>query len=71
MGKNERTTRISIVLPDDMLEVIRAAAERERRPYSSLIREALENRFRVQDTVRLGGGRREYEDPNGNMVVLP
>ena len=68
--KRSDTTRISIVIPLTMHKALQAAARREKRTYSSIMREALADYLGIPDTVILGGpyARREdkpTEDPQG------
>ena len=54
--KREPTTRINVVLPSAMVHVLRAMSKQQRRGYSSIIREILEDELGVKDTVANGGG---------------
>lgn len=65
----KETTRITIVLPKSQLAALKKQAQREKRPYSSIIREALESYLGVADTVQLGGFRDE-EDNQGEAVAV-
>jgi len=61
-----KTTRISMVLPKNQLAALKRQAEREKRPYSNIIREALETYLGVPDTVQLGGVR-EQDDQQASV----
>lgn len=54
-----KTTRISMVMDRAQLAALKRQAEREKRPYSNIIREALEAYLGVPDTVQLGGIREQ------------
>lgn len=62
-----KTTRITIVITERQLGALRAQAKREKRAYSSIIREALEKYLGVPDTVQLGGVR-EDEENDGDLL---
>jgi predicted DNA binding CopG/RHH family protein len=61
MENKTATTRISMILPRGQLAALKRQAEREKRPYSNIIREALEAYLGVPDTVQLGGIR-DHDD---------
>jgi hypothetical protein len=52
--RNTGNTRVSLFLPDQMILEIRRRADAQRRPFASLVREALEDYYGVEDTVRVG-----------------
>lgn len=53
----KHTQRVNVVLPSAQVRALKKMAERERRTYTSLIREAIEEYTGVPDTVVLGGYR--------------
>ena len=68
MPKREETKRMNVVLSVQMFNALRAAARRQHRTKSSIIREALGQYLGVADTVEIGGGFERREDSEGQMV---
>lgn len=49
------TQRINIVLPKTQIKMLRHIAKRNKRSFSSVLRQAIEEYTGVPDTVQLGG----------------
>jgi hypothetical protein len=68
--KQEDTQRLTVIVPSTMITALKKAAERQRRPYSSIVREALEEYLGIPDTVKTGGGKaRESKKDDPQQVA--
>jgi len=70
MAKRDESVRLNLVVSRQMYKALQAAAKRQKRTNSSIIREALGQYLGVADTVELGGAFERREDSEGQMVGL-
>jgi hypothetical protein len=66
--KREGTTRINLVVSNTMLRALKATARRDKRTYSSIMREALADYLGIPDQVILGGNFESRDDTEGQQV---
>lgn len=50
----DKTRRVNVVLPQQQIDALTKIARREKRSFSSVLREAIEDFTGVRDTVEIG-----------------